>query len=239
MISPGKTFRQLAAEQFQGWRPSEVIWLAASVSAILALSLYWGESVWGLTAAITGMMYTVLAGKGKVACFLFGLINTPIYAGLAFRAGYYGDFTLNVYYFLMMIPGARAWLRHQATQPELGIVRTRLTGRERLKLALGCLGGILATWLILRFAGGSRPFCDAITNILSIAAMILTVRRALEEWILWILVNAVETVMWFAAWRAGAGDISILLMWLLFLVNGVYLLTLWLRAEKQASSQRG
>jgi hypothetical protein len=44
--------------------------------------------------------------------------------------------------------------------------------------------------------------------------------------------------MWFAAWRAGSGDISILLMWLLFLVNGVYLLTLWLRAEKQASSQR-
>jgi nicotinamide mononucleotide transporter len=71
------------------------------------------------------------------------------------------------------------------------------------------------------------------TNVLSIAAMILTVKRAIEEWVLWIAVNAIEVFMWYRAWCSGSGNISILLMWMLFLVNGIYLLTLWLRIERR------
>jgi hypothetical protein len=54
--------------------------------------------------------------------------------------------------------------------------------------------------------------------------------------VLWIVVNAVEVFMWWNAWRAGEGSISVLLMWLLFLANGIYLLSLWMRMEKKAAS---
>jgi hypothetical protein len=55
--------------------------------------------------------------------------------------------------------------------------------------------------------------------------------RAIEEWILWIIVDAVEVFMWWRAWCAGEGSISVLLMWLLFLANGIYLLSLWMRVD--------
>ena len=71
----------------------------------------------------------------------------------------------------------------------------------------------------------------------SIAAMILTVRRSIEEWIFWIVVNAVEVFMWVREWIAGNGNISVLLMWLLFLANGIYLLSLWLRIERKNARQ--
>ena len=90
-------------------------------------------------------------------------------------------------------------------------------------------GAMGHTYLI----NGNRPFCDALTNVLSIAAMLLTVRRAIEEWVLWIIVNAVEVFMWWNAWCAGEGSISVLLMWLLFLANGIYLLSLWMRTGKK------
>jgi nicotinamide mononucleotide transporter len=64
--------------------------------------------------------------------------------------------------------------------------------------------------------------------------MILTVRRAIEEWVLWIIINAVEVYMWYKAWSCGNGSISILLMWLLFLANGIYLLSLWIRIERKS-----
>ena len=130
-----------------------------------------------------------------------------------------------------------AWGRHQAKTSEEGIVRTRLDPRGRIRLTVGCIVGMLALWTILRLVGGNRPICDAITNVLSIAAMILTVRRSIEEWILWIIVDAVEVFMWVREWIAGNGNISVLLMWLLFLANGIYLLSLWLRIERKNARQ--
>lgn len=230
------TFIRFLIEQFRGWRTTEVLWLAFSISSIIALSVHWGDTAIGMTAAVTGMMYTVLAGKGKPSCFLFGLVNTPLYAWIAFNAGYYGDLSLNIYYFIMMFPGLAAWLRHRSSVAETGIVRTRLSNKGRLQLFAMCIIGIMALWGILHLINGNRPFCDAVTNILSIAAMLLTVRRAIEEWILWIVVNAVEVFMWWKAWCAGEGSISVLLMWLLFLANGIYLLSLWMRMEKRTAS---
>ncbi len=233
-----KSIVALICEQFRGWRATEVTWLAFSVSSILALSIHWGDSAIGMTSAVTGMMYTILAGKGKLACFVFGMVNTPLYAYIALKAGYYGDFSLNLYYLAMMVPGIVAWRRNQSSDSDAGIIRTRLTSKRRLQLAAMCLTGILLLWPALHLLGGNRPFCDSVTNVLSIAAMFLTVRRAIEEWILWIIVDAVEVFMWWRAWNTGEGAISVLLMWLLFLANGIYLLSLWMRIESQQGNRR-
>jgi nicotinamide mononucleotide transporter len=226
--------KNLFIEQFKGWRLQEIAWLIFCISAISGFSLYFGDNAIGITAAITGMAYTILAGKGKVTCFLFGIINTPIYAYMAFNAGYYGDFALNVYYFIMMFPGLYFWLKNSSSDPEEGIKRTRLSTIKRVILSTLIIGFILPVWLILNKLGGSSPLCDAATNVLSIAAMILTIRRAIEEWILWIIVNSIEIIMWYKAWINGDGAISLLLMWLLFLINGIYLLSLWLRVERKS-----
>ena len=231
--------KDLFIEQFRGWRVTEAAWLVFCISCIVSLSLYWQDTPLGMTAAVTGMMYTVLAGKGKPSCFIFGLINTPLYAYMAFKAGYYGDFALNVYYFAMMFPGLAAWLRHRSGESEEGIKRTSLSAKGRLCLAGACAAGILALWGTLRLLDGTRPFCDSVTNVLSIAAMLLTVRRAIEEWILWIIVDAVEVFMWWRAWCAGEGSISVLLMWLVFLANGIYLLSLWMRIAARARKRNG
>ena len=219
--------RKLIIDQFKGWRACEAAWFLFCIFAIAALSVYWKDNVLGITAATTGMAYTVLAGKGKISCFLFGLINTPIYAYLAFAAGYYGDFALNVYYFAMMFPGLRAWLTNASNDSSKGIVRARLSPRGHLLLVGLCTAAIIPLWIALDMLGGSRPLCDSATNVLSVAAMILTVKRAIEQWVLWIAVNAIEVFMWYQAWASGEGHISILLMWLLFLANGLYILSLW------------
>jgi len=229
--------KNLFLEQFRAWRPTEVAWLAFCLLSVLGLSLHWGDTALGITAALTGMMYTVLAGKGKIACFIFGIVNTPLYAYISYKSGFYGDFTLNIYYFIMMFPGLLAWGRNQAKTSEEGVVRTRLPARGRLVLTTWCVVGVVALSVVLHLVGGNRPICDAVTNVLSIAAMLLTVRRAIEEWILWIIVDAVEVFMWAREWFAGGGTISVLLMWLLFLANGIYLLSLWLRVERRVKSR--
>ena len=82
-------------------------WVTFSVLAIAAVSLAWWDpsdvlhSSLSLVAAVTGMMYTMLAGRGWIVCYAFGLVNAPLYAYHSWRWGYYGDMALNLYYLAM------------------------------------------------------------------------------------------------------------------------------------------
>jgi nicotinamide mononucleotide transporter len=216
-------------DQFSGWRKGEVLWLCSCVILILCLSVSLGDGVLGTTAAVTGMMYTILAGKGKLSCFLFGLINTPLYAYLSFKFGYYGDAALNLYYFAMMFPAFFAWKKNISESGKDEIIKVRLSCRERFVILLVAFFAVTILWLILFSFGGKRPFCDAMTNVFSVMAMYLTARRAIEQWYLWISVNAIEIFMWWKVWTESGSSISLLLMWMLFLANGIYLLCLWKR----------
>ena len=207
------------------------IWATASVIAIFFVSLSWWDnsdtlhSSLSLVAAVTGMMYTMLAGRGLIICYLFGLINAPLYAYLSYRWGYYGDMALNLYYFAMMFPGILAWRRNLSSDPAVvGIVRTKLSARSRRVLIVAMAVATIFLSLILRTIGGNRPICDALTNVLSIAAMVLTIRRCIEQWVMWIAVDAIEIFMW---WHTDEVSMALLAMWILFLVDGIYLLILW------------
>jgi nicotinamide mononucleotide transporter len=57
--------------------------------------------------------------------------------------------------------------------------------------------------------------------------MVLTVRRCIEQWIMWIAVDLIEVFMWWRVWTETGNSVSVLLMWLLFLANGFYLWRLW------------
>lgn len=207
------------------------IWAGCSVLAIVGISLTWWDaddalhSSLSLVAAVTGVMYTMLAGRGWVACYAFGLVNAPIYAYLSWRWDYYGDMMLNLYYFVMMIPGLVCWRRNQMAEGSGEIVRTRLSGRERWVWTVAIVMATVGLYVILRVIGGNRPLCDSLTNVLSVAAMVLTVKRCIEQWVMWLAVDAIEVFMW---WHTGSSSWSILAMWGLFLIDGTYSFWLWI-----------
>ena len=206
-------------------------WCVGSVLAIVAVSLSWWDpsdvlhSSLGLVAAVTGLLYTLLAGRGRISCYAFGFVNAPLYAYLSWRWGYYGDMALNGYYTVMMFPGFFCWRKHRDTTETGCIVRTRLSGRERAVWGLAIVVGVAVLWGILVACNGNRPLCDAFTNVFSIAAIVLTVKRCIEQWVLWLAVDAIEIFMW---WHTGAESMAILAMWTLFFVDGCYCYALWL-----------
>ena len=219
---------------FSGWSVQELIWGGFCISAIVALSLWWGEGALALSAAVTGMVYTLLAGKAKVSCFFFGMVNTPLYAFLSWREGYYGDMALNIYYFAMMFSGLAAWRRNLADADSETVVRRSLGFRGRILWTAGLIAAAMPLGAVLHHCGGRDPVSDALTNVLSVAAMVLTVKRCVEQWVLWIAVDLIEVFMWWRVWAESGNSVSVLLMWLLFLVNGLYLWRLWtLEMRKQ------
>ena len=79
----------------------------------------------------------------------------------------------------------------------------------------------------MAFFKDKHPVLDSITTILSVAGMYLTVRRAIEQWIFWIFVNAISLVMWLHVALSGVKVISIVIMWGVYLFLAFYFYLGW------------
>ena len=74
--------------------------------AIVAISVISGDTTMGIISSTAGVIYTLCNGKGKRMAYIFGLINSVLYAIISYRATLYGDATLyGLYYVPMMFVG--------------------------------------------------------------------------------------------------------------------------------------
>ena len=87
----------------------------------------------------------------------------------------------------------------------------------------------------MKIIGGRTPGLDSLTTVLSIAAMVMTVKRCVEQWILWIIVNACSVIMWLNVFLQEGGVIATLLMWCIALANGIIFYIQWTKEDKKAN----
>nr|WP_308627027.1 nicotinamide riboside transporter PnuC [uncultured Eisenbergiella sp.] len=219
-----KTFLKTETADWKKW---EIFWLFFAAGTIVLLSLYWGDDIRGITAAVTGVVCVILTGKGKMSCYLFGLVNTVLYAWIAYDARFYGEVMLNaVYYVPMQFAGWFLWKKHM-NQETGEVAKTRLSLKGDLVAAGIAAVCVYGYGLLLKALGGSLPFTDSLSTCLSVLAMLFSVRRLMEQWILWIVVDIVTVYMWAVDYANGGTDIATLLMWSVYLLNAVIMLRKW------------
>lgn len=214
------------------WSSLELFWLALCSAVVLAVSLIWKDSPIGIIGALTGIWYVLFTGKGKRISFIIGMINVLCYSYISLGAKYYGEVMLNVLYYIPMnIIGWFAWSRH--IDDKTGEVKkARLSaGAGIIIFALTCVG-IVAYSYVLKALGGNMPFVDSASTVISITAMILSVKRLTEQWILWTVVNAITVVMWAVNLSHGGENIAMLAMWSIYLINGIVIFIKWNRETK-------
>ena len=211
-----------------GW----LIWLISASLIIAGLSIYWGDTAFGIISAVTGVACVVLTAKGYRAAFIVGAINTLMYATIALNSKYYGDFMLNaLYYFPMQFVGWKMWT---ANRNITGEIRAKsMTKQQGVKLLVFALIAIAVYSFILKALGGSLPIVDSISTVLSVIAMILSVKMFKEQWILWIVINSVSIFMWIVAVKDGATDYATLMMWIVYLANSIWGYKHWTKLSKE------
>ena len=224
--------RKWIKSELMGWRPAEAAWLAAAVIITLGLSLYWHDTAVGIIAAVTGVVCVVLTGKGKLSSYIFGMVNTLLYAYVAFGAKYYGEVMLNlIYYVPMNIVGFVLWRRHM-NEDGSEVVKQRLRRGWQFLLIAVSAAGVYLYGLFLKGLGGSLPFVDSLSTVMSIVAQFLCVRRYMEQWVVWIVVDVVTVIMWAVEFARGGESIATLIMWSVYLINAVIMFIKWYRASR-------
>ena len=218
--------------ELTGWKKTEVCWLffCLTVTGVIASMLE--DTAVGFTAAFTGILYTLLAGKGKISCYIFGTVNVLAYGWISLEQRLYGEVMLNWGWYLpMMFTGWFCWKKHLGQ--EQTIRKTALPPKARLLYAILTLTGIAVYAVILRKMNDSQPWIDSATTVLSVTAMILTVKRCADQWLIWTIVNALSIWMWIRAWQLTGGSGAVLAMWILALANGIIFYIQWNRDIKK------
>ncbi len=142
---------------------------------------------------VTGLCYLWYEYHASARLWIFSIIMPMIGMVLYFNKGIYADFAINIYYFLIAIYGYVAWTFNFSKKQKEELPISRI----KLRAAVVCAVVAAVLWLgisyVLRtYTDSTVPYIDAFTTSLSIVAMWMLARKYVEQWLVWIVVDAVS-----------------------------------------------
>ena len=225
------TLKEYFKLETSGWKWYEVAYLAACTLAIFIPSVLARDSAMAVISATCGAISVVLTGKGKLGTYIFGGIQCALYAIISYKATYYGETALNIFYLLPLeVVGFRTWMKNMNAE-KAEVVKLKMSWKQRGIWGAVLAAGTVGLGLILRHFGDAMPMMDAFTTVGTMIAFVLTVKRYSENWWIWVAINVATVIMWLKNVIAGGENASIatLLMWSVYLVNSVIMLIRWQR----------
>lgn len=147
---------------------------------------------------VTGLCYLWYEYHASARLWIFSIIMPMIGMVLYFNKGIYADFAINIYYFLIAIYGYVAWTFNFSKKQKEELPISRI----KLRAAVVCAVVAAVLWLgisyVLRtYTDSTVPYIDAFTTSLSIVAMWMLARKYVEQWLVWIVVDAVSAGLYF------------------------------------------
>ncbi|MCB9170420.1 MAG: nicotinamide mononucleotide transporter [Flavobacteriales bacterium] len=140
-----------------------------------------------LLAVIGNLAYTVLMAWERRSGWLFGIVASALSVALFLHQQLPGQVVLSAYYVAM---GAYGWITWGKGMEQLPIRRRTLLFHVVLLGVVGLLT-LMAGRGLERFLDSSHPYEDAFVTVLSLFATWMLARKVLENWVYWIIADAV------------------------------------------------
>ncbi len=145
-----------------------------------------------LAGIALGLLYLWLEYKANIWLWAVSIVMPVVHGILYYRSGLYADMAMNVYYVLAGIYGWAVWLRGTGgKRPQLSISRTPRQWIAPLAAASLALWGAIYL-LLFSFTDSTVPVLDSLTTALSIVALWMLSRKKIEQWLLWLAVDAIS-----------------------------------------------
>ena len=208
-------------------KKSEKIGIIFVYLALFLNAYFMQDSFIALVSSFCGITYTILAGKGNPICYFIGLTGSAFYMYLAYSNHLWGNLLLYGLYFVpMQVLGFFKWSQY-LKENKYEIIKTKLCLKEKVILfSLTLLASILCS-AVLAYLEDKSPIIDGFATIFSILGMYLTVRRAIEQWYVWAVVNALSFLMWLIIAIQGEKVYSTVIMWGVYFILALYFYRVW------------
>lgn len=149
-----------------------------------------------IIGTVVGLIYLWLEYKASIWLWLAGFVMPAIYVVVYYQAGLYADFGINIYYLLASIYGIYCWLNSKGSsnkENESTHFISRMPIKKWGKMGIyGTLLTILIAFVLIRYTDSTVPWLDSFTTALSVLAMWMLARKYVEQWLVWMVVDAVS-----------------------------------------------
>lgn len=185
---------------------------------------------------ILNILCVWLVAKNKIINWPIGILGTILFGFLFLQINLYSDFFEQIYFLITGFWGWWVWTRgKKVNSPEKSI--KKISPHKRIvwvgviaigTIILGYFTGHIHIYFPEVFAqAASFPYLDAFTTVLSFVATIFLVRKKLEAWYLWILVDIIGIGLYWAK------DVRLVsLLYVVFLILATKGLINWLKLYK-------
>ena len=154
-------------------------WLTANYIEVIAASL--------------GMVAIYLQIKQKVWYWPVSIVLVSLYIIVYIEAKLYADMSLQVYYLLISFYGWYHWMFGKRDAPGEKLPVTFVSRKLAiLLLTASIVFFIIISGILIRYTDSDLPYWDAFTTALSFVATWMLAKKVIENWLVWIVVDAVS-----------------------------------------------
>ncbi len=197
-------------------------------------------------ATVSGAVAVWLSARENAWSWILGLLNVVLAFGLFYQIQLYPDMFLQAFFFVTNLIGWWQWKYPKVNEAnqnhELRISRLSLKQWAWVIVMgifftglMGTFAGNLSNWLPTVFSKPSAfPYLDSFTTIVSIVATFMLIRKKVEAWFMWLLVDVISTYMYFIK------DVKLYsLLYLAFCFIAVFGMVNWVKRYKKQEAKNG
>jgi nicotinamide mononucleotide transporter len=146
-------------------------------------------------ATATLLINVYLAARANIFNFLFGAIGVSLYFLIFYQVKLYADMSLQLVYLSLQFYGCYQWLYGSAKHDALTISKANkniwcITAIATIVLFFGLV------YLLSHYTDSTTVQIDALTTALSLTAQWMMNKKYLENWWLWMVVDAISIKMY-------------------------------------------
>ncbi len=180
-----------------------------------------------ISALLVGLLYLYWEYRANPKFWIASMVMPCISMWVYFSKGIYADFAINIYYFFIAIYGYWNWTRKIPGKKNALPIR-----HVDLKVMIGCVSSTLViwafiSWVLIEFTDSTIPYADGFTTALSIVAMWMGARKYAEQWLAWLIVDAVTVPI-----QISKGLIFYPILYGIYTIIAIYGYRNWLRIMK-------
>ena len=150
---------------------------------------------------VVGLVYLILEYKASIWLWLASIIMPAIDMVLYYKAGLYADFGMAIYYCLAGVYGYMSWKWFKRSDQRSERRGERPVTRYKRAHILPSAAALLLLWfgiwwMLTHWTNSTVPVADAFTTALSIVALWALAQKYAEQWLLWLVVDVVCSILY-------------------------------------------
>lgn len=228
----------LKNEFVKNWKAFDYIFLFGLLGVQLIMTPFMidsglsvGWNVFVLTASFIGTLATIICAKGKMSYYIWGFIQTIMFLILNLYLNLWVESAEQFYYLVTMIIGVFVWKKNI----NKGTAEIKAKKFTPFKFIL-TICGLAVLSVIIYFVdvklGGVAPLLDTLSLSIAIVANILCTMCYKEQWLLWFVLDIVQTILYFVI-----GQPMMAVMYIAWTINCVYGWYNWSKSNKIAETK--